>query len=193
MNLEGIEQSRDTVLNYKVNHGEIQRKNEDRDYDHRGRGSNFLPRGRGYLAHFSAHIVIEVPDPIGPRLYRRDKRVLFRHGRHLLLLSSHSVYYACAGRFRPQTLAGAEGFEPPSSVLETDSLTVELTPLHQYSVVSTRYSVQTETETAHWLFHFFMRRVLTATVAKFLEFQPFGRRLPILGRRVVPLFAVTAL
>ena len=27
------------------------------------------------------------------------------------------------------TLAGAEGFEPPSSVLETDSLTVELTPL----------------------------------------------------------------
>ena len=29
----------------------------------------------------------------------------------------------------PQTLAGAEGFEPPSSVLETDSLTVELTPL----------------------------------------------------------------
>src|SRR5271165_1530605 len=29
----------------------------------------------------------------------------------------------------PKTLAGAEGFEPPSSVLETDSLTVELTPL----------------------------------------------------------------
>src|SRR5580700_9476627 len=28
-----------------------------------------------------------------------------------------------------QILAGAEGFEPPSSVLETDSLTVELTPL----------------------------------------------------------------
>jgi hypothetical protein len=26
-------------------------------------------------------------------------------------------------------LAGAEGFEPPSSVLETDSLAVELTPL----------------------------------------------------------------
>src|SRR4029078_2512131 len=30
---------------------------------------------------------------------------------------------------RPTNLAGAEGFEPPSSVLETDSLTVELTPL----------------------------------------------------------------
>jgi hypothetical protein len=33
-------------------------------------------------------------------------------------------------------LAGAEGFEPPSSVLETDSLTVELTPLFQGSVIS---------------------------------------------------------
>ena len=29
-----------------------------------------------------------------------------------------------------QKLAGAEGFEPPSPVLETSSLTVELTPLH---------------------------------------------------------------
>jgi hypothetical protein len=29
-----------------------------------------------------------------------------------------------------RSLAGAEGFEPPSSVLETDSLTVELTPLN---------------------------------------------------------------
>jgi hypothetical protein len=33
-------------------------------------------------------------------------------------------------------LAGAEGFEPPSSVLETDSLAVELTPLKQGLVVS---------------------------------------------------------
>jgi hypothetical protein len=43
------------------------------------------------------------------------------------------------------------------------------------------------------LFHFFMRRVLAATVAEFLEFQPLGRRLAILGRRIIPLFAVTAL
>ena len=43
------------------------------------------------------------------------------------------------------------------------------------------------------LFHFFMGGVLAATVAELLELQPFGRRLPILGRRVVPLFAVTAL
>jgi hypothetical protein len=38
-----------------------------------------------------------------------------------------------------------------------------------------------------------MRRVLAATAAEFLEFQPLGRRLPILGRRIVPLFAITAL
>jgi transcriptional regulator with AAA-type ATPase domain len=43
------------------------------------------------------------------------------------------------------------------------------------------------------LLHFFVRRVLAATAAEFLEFQPLGRRLPVLGRRVVPLFAVTAL
>ena len=38
-------------------------------------------------------------------------------------------------------LAGAEGFEPPSPVLETSSLTVELTPLKmQESGISRRYA-----------------------------------------------------
>jgi hypothetical protein len=43
------------------------------------------------------------------------------------------------------------------------------------------------------LFHFFMRRMLAATAAEFLELQPFRRRLPVLGRRIIPLFAITAL
>jgi hypothetical protein len=43
------------------------------------------------------------------------------------------------------------------------------------------------------LFHFFVRRVLAATAAEFFELQPLGRRFPILGRRIIPLFAVTAL
>jgi hypothetical protein len=43
------------------------------------------------------------------------------------------------------------------------------------------------------LFNFFMRRMLAATAAEFLELQPLGRRLPIFGRRIIPLFAVTAL
>jgi hypothetical protein len=43
------------------------------------------------------------------------------------------------------------------------------------------------------LFHFFMRRMLAATATELLEFQPFRRRLPVLGRRIIPLFAITAL
>jgi hypothetical protein len=35
--------------------------------------------------------------------------------------------------------------------------------------------------------------MLAATAAEFLEFQPVGRRLPVLGRRIVPLFAFTTL
>jgi hypothetical protein len=38
-----------------------------------------------------------------------------------------------------------------------------------------------------------MRRMLAATAAEFLELQPFRRRLPVLGRRIIPLFAITAL
>jgi hypothetical protein len=43
------------------------------------------------------------------------------------------------------------------------------------------------------LFHFLVRRVLPATAAEFFELQPLGRRLAVLGRRIVPLFAITAL
>jgi hypothetical protein len=35
--------------------------------------------------------------------------------------------------------------------------------------------------------------VLAATVAKLLKLQPFRRRLPVLGGRIIPLFAITAL
>jgi hypothetical protein len=43
------------------------------------------------------------------------------------------------------------------------------------------------------LLHFFVGGVLAATAAEFLELQPLGRRLAVLGRRIVPLFAITAL
>jgi hypothetical protein len=43
------------------------------------------------------------------------------------------------------------------------------------------------------LFHFFVRRVLAATAAEFLEFQALRRRLPVLGGRIIALFAITAL
>jgi hypothetical protein len=43
------------------------------------------------------------------------------------------------------------------------------------------------------LFHFFMRRMLPATLAELLKFQTPRRGLLVLGRRIVPLFAVAAL
>src|SRR5580704_10418936 len=82
-------------------------------------------------------------------------------------------------------LAGAEGFEPPSSVLETDSLTVELTPLCPCGADALAR--------VPLLFYFFVRRMLPATVTEFLHFQPVRRSLPVLGGRIVSLFAVTAL
>src|SRR5580692_13074454 len=43
------------------------------------------------------------------------------------------------------------------------------------------------------LFHFFVRRMFPATLTEFLQFQPVWSRLPILGARIIPLFAITAL
>jgi hypothetical protein len=38
-----------------------------------------------------------------------------------------------------------------------------------------------------------MSGVLAATATEFLKFQPLGRRFTIFGRRVIALFAITAL
>src|SRR6266568_887685 len=38
MTFESVEQSRDAMLNNEIDHGEVQRKNENCDHDHRGRG-----------------------------------------------------------------------------------------------------------------------------------------------------------
>jgi hypothetical protein len=43
------------------------------------------------------------------------------------------------------------------------------------------------------LFNLFMRRVLAATVAELFELQPFRGRFPVLGGRIIALFAITAL
>src|SRR5580698_2838648 len=67
------------------------------------------------------------------------------HRRLPLLLWLPYFHFLCVQRKAGCThhspglnLAGAEGFEPPSSVLETDSLTVELTPLK--AAVSDQFS-----------------------------------------------------
>jgi hypothetical protein len=82
--------------------------------------------------------------------------------------------------------------------LETDSLTVELTPLLPLSdfVIGPssdfQFAQSPITQSLN-LFNFFVGGVLAATAAEFLEFQPLGRRLAVLRCRIVPLFAVTAL
>src|SRR5205814_3878601 len=86
--------------------------------------------------------------------------------------------------FPQKTLAGAEGFEPPSSVLETDSLTVELTPL---------CSCSADALVRVPLFNLFMRRMLPAPAAELFQFNPVRRRFAVLRSRIVPLFAITAL
>ena len=86
-------------------------------------------------------------------------------------------------------MAGAEGFEPPSSVLETDSLTVELTPLD--SIENFRFEIS---KLANFkLLRFLVRRVLAALPAKLLHLQTVRRRLPVLRRGVILIFAIRAL
>jgi hypothetical protein len=87
----------------------------------------------------------------------------------------------------PGKLAGELGFEPRSSVLETDSLTVELTP----PWCGTR-DEQPRSEIRR-LLRFLVIRVLAAGIAELREFEAACGRLLILRRRVVPVFAIGAL
>jgi hypothetical protein len=78
-------------------------------------------------------------------------------------------------------LAGAPGFEPGKSVLETDGLTVEPTPLRTLVYFTTL------------LLHFLVTGVLPAGVTELLQLQPLGSGLPVLGRGVVAILALSAL
>ena len=71
-------------------------------------------------------------------------------------------------------MAGVPGFEPGLSVLETDVLTVDTIPLRV-------------------LLGLFVTSVLAATATELAEFQPIGRGLLILGRRVIPTLAILTL
>ena len=112
---------------------------EDSEQRHRndhytGGGLHFFHGGRRHFAHLGAHVPEEVHGLVPPaanlavpaivRSCRYGSaRCHFRH-RFLFLRP-------CSARLRYSyfKLAGAEGLEPPSSVLETDSLAIELTPL----------------------------------------------------------------
>jgi hypothetical protein len=82
--------------------------------------------------------------------------------------------------------------------LETDSLTVELTPLdslpnRKICELSNLEFVNPKIHQSVNLFYFLMRRMLPAAVAEFFQLQPLRHSLPILGSRIIPFFALTAL
>jgi hypothetical protein len=79
--------------------------------------------------------------------------------------------------------------------LETDSLTVELTPLFPLQIGDFRLQIENLKSSISnlQLLNFLMRRVLAADAAELFQFQPLCHGLPVLGGRIVPLFAITAL
>jgi hypothetical protein len=78
----------------------------------------------------------------------------------------------------PGKLAGELGFEPRSSVLETDSLTVELTPPVMRNEVGKRLTP----ESGWRLLRFLVIRVLAAGIAELRELEAAGGRLLVLRR-----------
>ena len=96
-------------------------------------------------------------------------------------------------------MAGALGFEPRSSVLETDSLTVELTPPYRENALPALFHLcrglpanGTGPESPE-LLGFLVRRVLAAAIAELRELKPAGGRLLVLRRRVITLLTDGAL
>src|SRR6266702_5492676 len=135
---EVLNQSRDALAEHVVGHCKIGREDEHRD-DHDGSGGLDLgASGCDHLAHLAAHVLEELHqfarpgfEPLHPTalLFFHCNRL--RHGA-ASNLSSAVVRASHAPPFSEEAkagkLAGELGFEPRSSVLETDSLTVKLTP-----------------------------------------------------------------
>jgi hypothetical protein len=79
-------------------------------------------------------------------------------------------------------MAGAEGFEPPLAVLETAGLPLNLRP----------FSVNTFSPSTS-LLDFLVRLVLPAFAAEFLHLETLGCGLLVLGARIIPILALSAL
>src|ERR1700693_1464308 len=80
--------------------------------------------------------------------------------------------------FLTSLLAGAEGFEPPKAVLETAGLPLAYAPKQ-----SANYS----------LLYFLVRLMLAAQRAEFVEREPLGFSLLVLGLAIVLSLALSAL
>jgi hypothetical protein len=111
--------------NHLVDDEKIQAEENDRNNHYRRRCLDLSPAGKSNFPHLIADVGKKI---LGAR----------RELRQLIALVFARYRYCFRHWFLPsiaalsagfQNLAGAEGFEPPSSVLETDSLAIELTPL----------------------------------------------------------------
>ena len=92
--------------------------------DHNQRGGLDFPASRERdFPHFIANVCEEIFCYRGNLHELATEALLFP--RHCCCLCHFPTYL----KSHQQNVAGAEGFEPPSPVLETGSLTVELTPL----------------------------------------------------------------
>ena len=144
------------LLHQAPNHGvhqiKIRGKQEDRTNHHGGCRLHFFARGHNHFVHLAAHILQKLHQlqrtllPSGNRLRLLRRFAIFFGHRHCLCHCQNPSLPARRSQPLPARpanetpipqphkrcsakLAGAEGFEPPSSVLETDSLAIELTPL----------------------------------------------------------------
>ena len=125
-----LEQVIDGAANGVVDDPEIETEQKHGNDDHDGGGLDVLVGRRGHLLHLRANIVIESLDSLWPGLDLTADAFVAHYCRHRF---RHLLQPFTAGVSLPfiasKLLAGAEGFEPPSPVLETGSLAVELTPL----------------------------------------------------------------
>ncbi len=98
-------------------------------------------------------------------------------------------------------MAGAEGFEPPKTVLETVGLPLSLRPWVATGTSAREprpssgrpFAGSPKLARAFGLLHFAMIRVLAALPAELAELETFGRGLAVLGRRVILILAHSAL
>src|SRR3954469_20091193 len=58
-NPEIAKQRGHAFVDNEIDDPEVRGDNQHRDNDHGGRAPHFLPTGRGHLAHFGAHVVVE--------------------------------------------------------------------------------------------------------------------------------------
>src|SRR4029077_8686941 len=83
----------DAPLDHVIDDEKIHAENEYCDHHNRGGGAHFLPRWRGDLAHFGAHVVVKRLDSLRPGLEPVSKILTGTcdRARHLLRLQSHTA------------------------------------------------------------------------------------------------------